>query len=69
MLPYNITCAFKSKLSFIKLEIKSKCYYYVEAWKKNRDFISNLFTWNKSIITHKSFTTCLTQKSKTSIFP
>ena len=72
MLPDNITCAFKSKVSFIKLEIKSKYYYYVKAKKKNRDFINNLFTWNisnKSIITQKSFTTCSTQNSKTNIFP
>ena len=40
----NITCAFENKASFIKSEIKSECSYYLEARKKNRDFISNLIT-------------------------
>ena len=35
MLPENITCAFKNKASFIKLEIKSECSYYLEVRKKN----------------------------------
>ena len=33
MLQENITSAFKNKVSFIKLEIKSEC-YYLEARKK-----------------------------------
>ena len=40
MLPENITCDFKNKAPFIKLEIKSECSYYLEDRKKNRDFIS-----------------------------
>ena len=48
MLSENITCAFKNKVTFIKLEIKSECLYYLEARKKNQDFISNLVTWNAS---------------------
>ena len=42
MLPENVTCAFKNKAkaSFIKLEIKSEGSLYLEARKKNRDFIS-----------------------------
>ena len=35
MLPDNITRAFKNKVSFIKLEIKSKYSYYLEAREKN----------------------------------
>ena len=63
----NITCAFKNQEPFKRLQIKSECFYYLGNRKKNRDFISNLITWNlsnKSIITHKKFTTCSTQKSK-----
>ena len=60
MLSENITCAYKDKASFKKLEIKSECSYYLEARKKNRDFVRNRITWklsDKSIITHKKFTT------------
>ena len=35
MLPENITCAFKNKASFIKLEIKSEYSYYLDARTKN----------------------------------
>ena len=42
MLPENITCAFKNKASFQKLEIKFGFSYYPGARKKNWDFISNL---------------------------
>ena len=35
---------FKNKATFIKLEIESECSYYLEARKKNRDFLSNLIT-------------------------
>ena len=35
MLPDNITCTFKNKVPFIKLEIKSKYSYYLDARKKN----------------------------------
>ena len=42
MLPENITCAFKDKAFFIKLEIKFGYFYYLEAKTENRDFISNL---------------------------
>ena len=48
MLPENITCAFKNKVSFLKLEIKYECSYYLETRKKSRDFISNLIVWNLS---------------------
>ena len=41
MFPENITGAVKKKACFIKLEIKS---YYLEARKKNRDFVNNLIT-------------------------
>ena len=41
MLPENITCAFKNKASFRKLDTKSECSYYLEARKRNQDFISN----------------------------
>ena len=71
MLPENITCAFKNKAPFIKLEIKSEYSYYLDARTKNWDFISSLIWWNlsdKSIITHKKITTCSTQNSK-NIFP
>ena len=44
MLSANITCAFKNKVSFIKLDIKSEWSYYLEAKKKKRDFMSNLIT-------------------------
>ena len=46
MLPENITCAFKNKASFIKLEIKSECSYYFGSRTKNRHFINSLVTWN-----------------------
>ena len=71
MLPENITCAFKNKASFIKLEIKSECFYYLEArWKIETGQVM-FIRWNlsnKSIITHKKFTTCSTQNSKKYIF-
>ena len=60
--------AFKNKASFIILEIKSECCYYLEARKKNRDSISNLITWNlsdKSMTAHKKFTACSKQGSFT----
>ena len=63
MLTENITFVFQNKTSFIKLEINSECSYYLAARKKNQDFISNVIKWNltdKSIITHKKFTTCST---------
>ena len=44
MLSENITCAYKDKASFKKLEIKSECSYYLEARKKNRDFVRNRIT-------------------------
>ena len=34
MLPENIFCAFNNKASFIKLEKRSECFYYLEARKK-----------------------------------
>ena len=67
MLLANITCTFKNKASFIKLETKSECSYYLEVRKKKRDFVTDLITWNlsdKSIIKHKKFTTCSTQNPK-----
>ena len=45
MSPENITCAFKNKASFIKLEIKYECSYYLETRKKNWGFVSNPITW------------------------
>ena len=67
MLPENITCAFKNKMSLIKLEIKVECLYYLEARQKNHlsNFISNTQNLsNKSIITYKKLTTCSTGNSK-----
>ena len=58
-------------MSFIKLEIKFECSYYLEARRKNQDFISNLITWNlsdKSIITYKKTHDLLKVKLKTNIF-
>ena len=42
--PENITYVFENKASFIKLEIKSKCSYYLEARKNKQNLISNLIT-------------------------
>ena len=44
MLPENITCAFKNKASFMKLEIKSECSYYFEVRTRNRDVVNSLIT-------------------------
>ena len=69
-LPENITCAFKNNTSFIKLEKKPGCSYYLEARKKNPDFISNLNTRNlsnQSIITYKIHD-LLKAKLKTNVF-
>ena len=65
MLPKNITCAFKNITSFIKLERKYECSYYLDARKKNGDIISNLIRWNQSdkSITHKKLTSCSAQNS------
>ena len=55
MLWKHITCAFKNEAPFIKLEITSECSYYLQARKKNQDFISNLIAWklcDRFIITH-----------------
>ena len=48
MLPENITCAFKNKASFQKLEKKFGFSYYPGARKKKWDFISNLIARNLS---------------------
>ena len=66
MLPGNIACPFMKKASFIILETNSECSYYLEAQKKNRNFISNFITWNlrdKSTIKQKNHD-FLTQNSK-----
>ena len=34
MFPENITCIFKNEPSFIKLEIKYECSYYLEVKKE-----------------------------------
>ena len=70
MLPENIVCAFKNKASFIKLEIKSECFFYLEARNINGDFISNFITWNlsnKPTLVH--IKSLLNPKLKTNIFP
>ena len=71
MLPESITCIFKNKTSFIKLQIKSGCSYYLKAREKNWYFISNFITWNfsnKSIVTHNNIHDLLNAKLKTNIF-
>ena len=44
MLLENIACTFKNKVSFRKLDTKSGCSYYLEARKKNPDFMNNFIT-------------------------
>ena len=69
MLSANIICPFKKKTSFIKLEIKSECFYYFEARKNKRDFISNLFKRFKPVIKNKKFTTCSSVKYQKRYIP
>ena len=67
MLPENITCAFKNKASFQKLEIKFGFSYYPGARKKNWDFISNLIARDLSdkiemYSTHNEGTSAVAQR-------
>ena len=46
MLLANITYAFKNKGVLHKISNKVSMFFYLEAWKKQGDSISNLITWN-----------------------